>query len=1307
MGDEVIRVARAALWRCLKCPLCGQLCRHATTVMECLHTFCRECIEGAVEDGRDNSCPECHVSLGHHPLHALRYDRQLADIEERIFPEIALFCQQQRLRQQEEEEREKGETERGVGKVEEEEDVEEMVEEGEENGEDDEEGDGEEGKEKEEGEEREKRRGEEQECEAQQQQKQGDALAERVVECGGSLPWRMADADGGGGEGEDGRGQGGATKVGECRERHSGEGRGERGVEEEAWMRGERGAGVGGNEVHRNEGGEVGTSRGGKEGRVSDMGRGRSECDVASSGAADLQRGEGATDSDGREDGRLGWAEGKSKCDERSIELSGGGEQRERGTGSGSGVERRGLGVRREGPEESTEHHGERAGTGKQERDEVAGERTSPEGLSAAAQDGLAAAMGGGSCHLACGADTEARGAGGVKGGRGGWKASGVGKRANDEGVGAGVQSNVPGRHGGGKRQRVVLGGLDVGIVGCAGRDSGMGDVVAGGLLRGELHSGWGDDASMGVGEGEEEEVQGSERCLAGAEEEMGGDRGREGRGHDRDEGDRCEAVGEENAGTGSNAGGEMPVEGSRHGVEQCEGMGERDAEWRMSVDGFVEGGNKDVKEVQGVQEGGQVGQWSREMEVDGHERVRGMVEVAGGGRYDAKKVVGRGGEELGVREEVRGEEEVNGGHEQVQEDGRKTAVEEAGAEAAVAEETRAEAGRAALGGAEAGGADGSDEVAEVDAARWLAAAGRRRRRVAGMPMAGLEPALLPTAQAGAGEVKAEWAGIWSAGGSTQETVGAALGWEVAVGAGGADQENGMLVTHGDEQAGGEEVGAGGGGVVVVAQQQGGASGGEHAESGEHGTRSGSGLVRAMSHGSQHAEGSHESMQQTQGGQGEQGCVQVCEARGGSGGTGAVENRESTRAHVEGGEGGDAGREKQRKTREVAAQGTGERRIERWRDVDKKEKKEIAGGRGRLEDEGSRFIVDGSERKEEALINEEERNERLDLAGREECEDAAACNVAGRETPGVPHAASARASSVAAEAVVREIADGEAAESVGGKQGVRKGWEAAESSQRRLVVAMANGVLSHVPAVPLGAMAHTRPVSSPPALPAPPAPPAPPSPHAPPSPPSLDAPPAPPDPPAPAVLPPPTPSPSALTAPAPASPPAHRTISPALGGPVSSCAPGASINHTPRAVATVVHAAAGLNGGQQRERGEVKERNGATTISREPAPPQSSHTHPHVPVAPISSPCILPACPSPPPPSAVPAPPPLPTATAPPASAVPLTPGAGGQQQAVQASAEAAAGAGGPSARAGGAGDRVAVCTTGLDAVLGLTHRPQ
>ncbi|GJP52378.1 hypothetical protein CLOM_g11499 [Closterium sp. NIES-68] len=822
MGDEVIRVARAALWRCLKCPLCGQLCRHATTVMECLHTFCRECIEGAVEDGRDNSCPECHVSLGHHPLHALRYDRQLADIEERIFPEIALFCQQQRLRQQEEEEREKGETERGVGKVEEEEDVEEMVEEGEENGEDDEEGDGEEGKEKEEGEEREKRRGEEQECEAQQQQKQGDALAERVVE-------------------------------------------------------------------------------GGKEGRVSDMGRGRSECDVASSGAADLQRGEGATDSDGREDGRLGWAEGKSKCDERSIELSGGGEQRERGTGSGSGVERRGLGVRREGPEESTEHHGERAGTGKQERDEVAGERTSPEGLSAAAQDGLAAAMGGGSCHLACG----------------------------------------------------------------------------------------------------------------------------------------------------------------------------------------------------------------------------------------------------------------------------------------------------------------------------------------------------------------------------------------------------------------------GGGVVVVAQQQGGASGGEHAESGEHGTRSGSGLVRAMSHGSQHAEGSHESMQQTQGGQGEQGCVQVCEARGGSGGTGAVENRESTRAHVEGGEGGDAGREKQRKTREVAAQGTGERRIERWRDVDKKEKKEIAGGRGRLEDEGSRFIVDGSERKEEALINEEERNERLDLAGREECEDAAACNVAGRETPGVPHAASARASSVAAEAVVREIADGEAAESVGGKQGVRKGWEAAESSQRRLVVAMANGVLSHVPAVPLGAMAHTRPVSSPPALPAPPAPPAPPSPHAPPSPPSLDAPPAPPDPPAPAVLPPPTPSPSALTAPAPASPPAHRTISPALGGPVSSCAPGASINHTPRAVATVVHAAAGLNGGQQRERGEVKERNGATTISREPAPPQSSHTHPHVPVAPISSPCILPACPSPPPPSAVPAPPPLPTATAPPASAVPLTPGAGGQQQAVQASAEAAAGAGGPSARAGGAGDRVAVCTTGLDAVLGLTHRPQ
>ncbi|KAL3679223.1 hypothetical protein R1sor_022179 [Riccia sorocarpa] len=88
-GAGGVRVPRAPLIACLSCPLCGELFREATTVSECLHTFCRDCIQGRLSDGETNSCPMCNVSLGTLPLEKLRADHQLDDVKAKLFPDFS------------------------------------------------------------------------------------------------------------------------------------------------------------------------------------------------------------------------------------------------------------------------------------------------------------------------------------------------------------------------------------------------------------------------------------------------------------------------------------------------------------------------------------------------------------------------------------------------------------------------------------------------------------------------------------------------------------------------------------------------------------------------------------------------------------------------------------------------------------------------------------------------------------------------------------------------------------------------------------------------------------------------------------------------------------------------------------------------------------------------------------------------------------------------------------------------------------------------------------------------------------------
>ncbi|KAJ0093593.1 hypothetical protein Patl1_25235 [Pistacia atlantica] len=85
-NSQVLKVSREKLVACMTCPLCKKLFRDATTISECLHTFCKKCIcEKITEEGL-NSCPVCDIELGGAPLEKLRGDNNLQDLRLKLFP---------------------------------------------------------------------------------------------------------------------------------------------------------------------------------------------------------------------------------------------------------------------------------------------------------------------------------------------------------------------------------------------------------------------------------------------------------------------------------------------------------------------------------------------------------------------------------------------------------------------------------------------------------------------------------------------------------------------------------------------------------------------------------------------------------------------------------------------------------------------------------------------------------------------------------------------------------------------------------------------------------------------------------------------------------------------------------------------------------------------------------------------------------------------------------------------------------------------------------------------------------------------
>lgn len=86
MLGQVVKVQKERIAACMTCPLCNKLFREATTISECLHTFCRKCIYMKLTDEKLDSCPVCDIKLGCSPHEKLRADHSLQDLRARIFP---------------------------------------------------------------------------------------------------------------------------------------------------------------------------------------------------------------------------------------------------------------------------------------------------------------------------------------------------------------------------------------------------------------------------------------------------------------------------------------------------------------------------------------------------------------------------------------------------------------------------------------------------------------------------------------------------------------------------------------------------------------------------------------------------------------------------------------------------------------------------------------------------------------------------------------------------------------------------------------------------------------------------------------------------------------------------------------------------------------------------------------------------------------------------------------------------------------------------------------------------------------------
>ncbi|XP_069679788.1 polycomb group RING finger protein 3 isoform X3 [Periplaneta americana] len=71
----------------ITCKICRGYLIDATTVTECLHTFCKSCLVKHLEE--NNTCPTCQIVIHQsHPLQYISFDRTMQDIVYKLVPNL-------------------------------------------------------------------------------------------------------------------------------------------------------------------------------------------------------------------------------------------------------------------------------------------------------------------------------------------------------------------------------------------------------------------------------------------------------------------------------------------------------------------------------------------------------------------------------------------------------------------------------------------------------------------------------------------------------------------------------------------------------------------------------------------------------------------------------------------------------------------------------------------------------------------------------------------------------------------------------------------------------------------------------------------------------------------------------------------------------------------------------------------------------------------------------------------------------------------------------------------------------------------
>ncbi|CAK9321044.1 unnamed protein product [Citrullus colocynthis] len=102
--DEFIAVKLSDIRREVQCPICLGIIRKTRTVMECLHRFCRECIDKSMRLG-NNECPACRTHCA--SRRSLRDDPNYDTLIAVLYPDIDKYEEEELAFQEEEKARNK------------------------------------------------------------------------------------------------------------------------------------------------------------------------------------------------------------------------------------------------------------------------------------------------------------------------------------------------------------------------------------------------------------------------------------------------------------------------------------------------------------------------------------------------------------------------------------------------------------------------------------------------------------------------------------------------------------------------------------------------------------------------------------------------------------------------------------------------------------------------------------------------------------------------------------------------------------------------------------------------------------------------------------------------------------------------------------------------------------------------------------------------------------------------------------------------------------------------------------------------